>query len=138
MNPLGRLALACCRAWSHVAPMQRGEYRLTRLARSLIPRRQWSGDFQTPDGVRLRLDLATYPDCCMANGLYELDTLRLLKRLLRSGDHFVDLGANIGYFTLQIPATSSAPMGASTPSSPIRLTALVLRNTSGSTEHPGK
>lgn len=100
MSRLGKFALACCRAWSHVAPIQRGGYRLTRLARSLIPRRQWSGDFQTPDGVRLRLDLATYPDCCMATGLYELDTLRLLKRLLRSGDHFVDLGANIGYFTL--------------------------------------
>ncbi|MGH8579333.1 MAG: hypothetical protein ACREVK_04095 [Gammaproteobacteria bacterium] len=49
-----------------------------------------------PDTLRLRLDLATYPDCSMADGLYELDTLRSLKRLLRPGDHFVDLGANIG------------------------------------------
>ena len=46
------------------------------------------------------LNLAEYPDCSMAFGLYELDTARVLKRLLRPGDHFIDGGANIGYFTL--------------------------------------
>jgi FkbM family methyltransferase len=50
--------------------------------------------------MRLNLDLSTYPDCCMAVGLYELDTVRLVRRLLQAGDHFVDCGANIGYFTL--------------------------------------
>jgi len=36
----------------------------------------------------------------MAFGLYELDTERLIRRILRPGDHFVDAGANIGYFTM--------------------------------------
>lgn len=36
----------------------------------------------------------------MAFGLYELDTARLIRRLLEPGGWFVDCGANIGYFTL--------------------------------------
>jgi FkbM family methyltransferase len=66
--------------------------------------------FRTPDGLALRLDLGTYPDCCMAFGLYELDTARVLRRLLRAGDTFVDGGANIGYFTL-IAAKAVGPRG---------------------------
>ena len=100
MNPFGAFALATLRAYSHVAPTQRGGYRLARLARKLVSRDGWKEAFVAPGGMRLNLDLATYPDCCMAVGLYELDTLRLLRRLLKSGDHFVDCGANIGYFTL--------------------------------------
>ncbi|HEY7119583.1 MAG TPA: FkbM family methyltransferase [Tepidisphaeraceae bacterium] len=100
MSFLGRIALGSLRAYSRVAPTQRGGYRLARLARRFVPRRQWSGQFASPGDVRLDLDLATYPDCCMAVGLYELDTLRLIRRLLRPGQHLVDCGANIGYFTL--------------------------------------
>jgi len=100
MNVLGSMALGVLRGYARVAPTQRGGYRLVRLARRFVPRGQWQGQFATPGGTKLELDLATYPDCCMAVGLYELDTLRLLRRLLKPGDHFVDCGANIGYFTL--------------------------------------
>jgi len=88
------------RLYSRVAPSERGGFRLARLARRLRPASTWETQFDTPEGTRLTLNLATYPDCCMAYGLYELDTSRLIKRLLRPGDHFVDGGANIGYFTL--------------------------------------
>ena len=36
----------------------------------------------------------------MAYGLYELDSIRTIRGLLRHGDHFVDCGANLGYVTL--------------------------------------
>jgi FkbM family methyltransferase len=97
---LGRLALGALRAYARIAPTERGGFRLARLARRFVPRAAWRDDFRTPDDVRLSLDLATYPDCCMAAGLYELDTLRLIRRTLRPGDHFADCGANVGYFTL--------------------------------------
>src|SRR5205814_8707332 len=42
----------------------------------------------------------TYPDITMAVGLYELDTARQIRRLLKPTSHFVDVGANLGYFTL--------------------------------------
>lgn len=91
---------ALLKLYSRVAPTGRGGYRLARLARRFHPREAWRSAFTTPDHLQLELDLATYPDCCMAYGLYELETARLIKRLLRPGDHFVDGGANIGYFTL--------------------------------------
>jgi FkbM family methyltransferase len=98
-NSLGALALGALRAYARITPTQRGGYRLARLARRMVPREQWLQRFPIPGGAQFGLDLATYPDCCMAVGLYELDTLRLLRALLKPGDHFVDCGANIGYFT---------------------------------------
>jgi len=88
------------RAWSHVAPTERGAFHLVRAARRFMPASDRRDVFHTPSGIQLNLDLDTYPDCCMAFGLYELDTFRLLRRLLKPGMTFVDCGANLGYFTL--------------------------------------
>ena len=110
MNTIGALALDALRAYSRITPTQRGGYRLARLARRLVPRRQWAGRFAIPGGAMFELNLATYPDCCMAVGVYELDTLRLLRSLLKPGDHFVDCGANIGYFTF-VAARRVGPSG---------------------------
>jgi FkbM family methyltransferase len=92
--------LAAMRTYSRLTPTERGGYRLARLARRFVDRDRWQGKFTTPEGLIFSLDLAAYPDCCMALGLYELDTVRLLKRVLRPGMWFADCGANIGYFTL--------------------------------------
>ncbi len=93
-------AEAALRGYSRIAPTERGGFRLARLVRRTRRRDQWRDTFITPEGLRFKLDLSTYPDCCMAYGVYELDTARLIRRLLRPGDHFVDAGANLGYFTL--------------------------------------
>lgn len=53
----------------------------------------------TPQGIRLQLNLNSYPDCSMAYGLFEVETARAIRRILRPGDTFIDGGANIGYFT---------------------------------------
>ena len=99
MNFIGKLALGTLRGYRRIAPTERGGYRLVRLARRFVRREQWQDTFRTPDGVALKLDLGIYPDCCMAVGLYELDTHRQLRRILKPGSHFADVGANIGYFT---------------------------------------
>lgn len=96
---LGGLSFGLLRAYAHAAPTERGGFRLARLARRLVPRDRWNGVFNTGQGLRLDLDLSTYPDVAMAGGIYELDTDRLLRRFLRPGMHFIDGGANIGYFT---------------------------------------
>lgn len=95
-----RASFALLRAYSRFAPTERGGYRLVRLARRTLPRERWRGRFVTPDKLRMDLDLGTYPDCCMAVGLYELDTYRQIRRHVAPGSWFVDCGANIGYFTL--------------------------------------
>ena len=58
----------------------------------------------------MELDLGVYPDCCMAYGLFEVETTRVIRRLLRPGMHFVDGGANLGYFTL-LAADCVGPTG---------------------------
>jgi len=88
------------RMYSRVAPTNRGAFAVARWARHSLPREKWNDVFSTPAGLKLRLDLATYPDCNMALGLYETESIRLLSKLLKPGGHFVDCGANIGYFTL--------------------------------------
>jgi len=110
MNALARLALGTLKGYSRIAPTERGGFRLARLARRLVPESERQGIFQTPDGLRLHLDLRTYPDITMAVGLYELDTARLIHRLLKPNLWFVDVGANLGYFTL-LAAKWTAPAG---------------------------
>lgn len=116
MEMLSKLSLPCTaveaglRLYSRVAPTERGTFRLVRMTRRLRPRDRWKNIFWTSDRLGMDLDLATYPDCCMAFGLYELSTARLIKRLLGPGDHFVDGGANIGYFTM-IAAKRVGPTG---------------------------
>jgi FkbM family methyltransferase len=100
MRTSNSIPLRLLARYSHIAPSERGGYHLVRMTRRFIPRRQWRGTFRTPLGFTMTLDLGTYPDCSMAVGLYELDTVQLLRRVLRPGDWFVDGGANIGYFTL--------------------------------------
>lgn len=94
------VALTVGRWWAASSPTERGGYRLARAVRRIIPRRDWRGVFEVAPGCRIQLDLASYPDCSMAIAVYELDTVRLMKRILRPGDHFIDAGANIGYLTL--------------------------------------
>ena len=96
--------------YSRAAPTQAGGYRLARFARRFRARCRWRDVFTTPHGPRLDLDLGIYPDCCMALGLYELTTARLLRRLLGPGGHFVDAGANLGYYTL-LAAQHVGPAG---------------------------
>ena len=95
-------ALSPLRLYARLAPTERGGFRLARLARRLVPRDRWNGTFDDGRGNALDLDLSTYPDVCMAAGLYERDTDRLLRRLLPTGGHLVDGGANLGYFTLRL------------------------------------
>lgn len=100
MSWIASQAFGFLKAYSRIAPTGRGAYRLVRGARSLFARERWNDWFETPDHIQMELDLGTYPDCCMAVGLYELDTYRAIKKSLRPGDWFVDCGANIGYFSL--------------------------------------
>lgn len=88
------------RIYSHFAITERGGYRLTRFFRSLIPKKYWKGRFNCFANILMDLDLSIYPDCSMAVGLYELDTVRLLRRIAKPGMRFLDVGANIGYISL--------------------------------------
>jgi FkbM family methyltransferase len=52
------------------------------------------------NNLNFDLDLDLSPFCHdMYFGLYEMEITRLMNHFLRPGDSFVDIGANIGYFT---------------------------------------
>jgi FkbM family methyltransferase len=88
------------RAYTRIAPLHRGGFRLARWARRDFAPQHWKRRVRCLPGVTLDLDLGTYPDVCMATGIYELETRRWIRRLLPPGGHFVDCGANLGYFTV--------------------------------------
>ncbi|MEM6315117.1 MAG: FkbM family methyltransferase [Planctomycetota bacterium] len=131
------LVMKAMGAYAKVAPTQRGGFRLCRLARKAWPREQWQGRRTNPHGLSLDTDLGTYPDVAMAFGLYELDTLRVLRKHLQPGSVFVDGGANLGYFTLH-----AARLGATVhafepdPANRARLEANLAANDLTATVHP--
>src|SRR5512144_1629305 len=52
-------------------------------------------------GFRWDLDPRRYIDARIIDGTFEIDTLRhIVKDILRPGDTFIDVGANIGWYTL--------------------------------------
>src|SRR4051812_1076691 len=51
-------------------------------------------------GADLELDVSNYVDSSIFIGCYEPVNAFLFKQILRSGGVGVDIGANIGYFTL--------------------------------------
>jgi FkbM family methyltransferase len=61
-------------------------------------------------GCTLRLDLDDYTQRCIYYDAYETEELDLARRLLQPGDVMVDVGANVGIFTL-VAAAAVGPAG---------------------------
>ena len=97
---LGHTLAAICRK----APFERGRWRIGNLAYRLIDggkRAEMKRAVQTRHGFALNLDLAQFVDRTIyCTGEWEPLETALIGKLLQPGDVFVDVGANIGYFTL--------------------------------------
>lgn len=52
------------------------------------------------NGALMRLDLDEYVQRRIFYGCHEIAEARFVRRLLRPGDHVLDIGANVGFFTL--------------------------------------
>ncbi len=72
-------------------------------------RETWNSTFTTPNGIRLDLDLATYPDCCAAMGRCELDAIRILRRLTFTGNGSSMAVAWLGFTSPCAAQSSSGP-----------------------------
>ena len=97
---LGHTLAAACRG----APFERGRWRIGSLAYRLIDGGERVGverAVRTRHGFRMNLDLAEFVDRTIyCTGEWEPRETAMIAGLLRQGDVFVDVGANIGYFTL--------------------------------------
>lgn len=84
--------------------MERGRYRLLKLARPIgrdIGRELGIRRVITKSGFTMELDLSDWiPQDIYLTGEFEEATSSIARALLKSGDTAVDVGANIGYFSL--------------------------------------
>ncbi|HDZ20105.1 hypothetical protein LCGC14_0016590 [marine sediment metagenome] len=89
------------RWFNQVAPWTRYKNRLAKWAGRALPRNDGPVVYSGVQGAyRMRLDLANEPERWMYLNNYELMFRRILRRVLGSGDVYVDGGANLGFLTL--------------------------------------
>ena len=97
---LGHVLAATCRK----APFERGRWRIGNLAYRLVDGGRSAGlkpAVQTRHGFAMNLDLAEFVDrTIFCTGEWEPRETALIADLLKPGDVFIDVGANIGYFTV--------------------------------------
>jgi FkbM family methyltransferase len=99
-NTIGHLM-----AWaSRKYPFEKGQWRLGSLAYRLLPEPAVRSDIRTVDtrhGFALRLDLGQFVDRTIyCTGGWEPLETQVIAAALKPGDTFVDVGANIGFFSL--------------------------------------
>ncbi|MEO1766699.1 FkbM family methyltransferase [Thiobacter aerophilum] len=99
-----KTAILAAAAWLRHSPVTRGRWRIIAATLPLL-RRQ--GDrlgtrlVKTRHGFRFHADLGDWlGQYVYLTGDYEPATARVIASLLRPGDHFADVGANAGFFTL--------------------------------------
>jgi FkbM family methyltransferase len=79
-------------------PDFRGKARLGSLIRKHLLE---SRPITVVDGLEMRLDPIEWPQAeLLRDGVLEPLTVALLRRTLRAGDHYVDVGAHVGFHTL--------------------------------------
>ena len=98
----GTLSTQLARAYFSHFPIEYGKWRLwTALAPSLRAQHIAPCVIRMANGASIQLDPADYIDAFIYFWRqWEPNETWLLRKVLRPGDAFVDVGANIGYFTL--------------------------------------
>lgn len=86
------------------APEHPGRWRLVAPAVALAPQLKHvtgAREIRVREGFRMRVDGSSQTGRILyATGIYETATTTVIKRLLRPGDTMIDVGANIGYFSI--------------------------------------
>jgi FkbM family methyltransferase len=122
MNSLGSLIAAGARMW----PFEKGRWRLGMLALRLSNTQRENVLIHTHYGEILELDLKQFLERDIyATGFWEKMETDFIRSWLKPGDTFLDIGANIGYFTT-LAASCVGPKGQviaieATPTTVVRL-----------------
>lgn len=121
-------------AYLRRTPFEAGRWRAASYAIPAVRRRGASmgtRTIRTRLGFRMRLDLGDWVDQHIyATGLYEDPSVLLARSILRAGDRAIDVGANVGFFTLAF-AEAVGPTGSVTAFEPVPATRARLRHSVG-------
>jgi len=102
---MGRAAPSALRFLAHHSPVQRGRWPMLRALREDAACRAWLASLENPTRTRRGFRLFTLPgdltsDWIKLHGQHEPGTEAFVLDHLRPGTCFVDVGANVGYFSL--------------------------------------
>jgi FkbM family methyltransferase len=73
---------------------------LTRLAPIVVRPSVVETEIYLPDGIRIKAPPGFPSARSYASGIYEPEVTRILRQMLKEGMTFVDVGANIGYYSV--------------------------------------
>lgn len=109
---MSTLVASFMRAYLSRFPIEKGKWRAWSLLYPHLRRVAFTpGPYALKHGIAMHLDPEQYIDQhCFYWGTWEPDETKVVLHLLRPGDTFVDVGANIGYFTL-LAAKLVGPQG---------------------------
>ncbi len=95
------LPIRLIRWFNHVAACDKLKHRLADWAGRRLPRDRGPQVYAGVQGrLKMRLDLASQPQRQMYLNSYQLVARRILGKVLRRGDVYVDCGAHLGYLSL--------------------------------------
>lgn len=128
---LQQLAITIVAAYLRNTPLSKGRYRLVHTFLPLlreIGERMGQRLVTTRPGFKLNLNLAEWiSQHIYMTGNFEPPTARLITSLLHDGDTMIDVGANIGFFTL-LASRKVGALGKIIAFEPVSSTCAALRN----------
>jgi FkbM family methyltransferase len=105
IRAMGRIAPSMLRFLAHRNPLDRGRWPALRALVSDAKCRDWLASLENPTRTRRGFRILTIPgdltsDWIKLHGQHETGTERFILEHLGPGTAFIDVGANIGYFSL--------------------------------------
>ena len=113
IRAMGRIAPSTLRFLAHRNPLDRGRWPALRALTADAKCRDWLASLENPTRTRRGFRIFTIPgdltsDWIKLHGQHETGTERFVLEHLEPGSTFIDVGANIGYFSLLAAASGNA------------------------------
>ncbi|HEY5079980.1 MAG TPA: FkbM family methyltransferase [Opitutaceae bacterium] len=124
VRAMGRIAPSALRFLAHRSPVSRGRWPMLSALLEDGKCREWLASLENPTRTRRGFRIFTLPgdltsDWIKLHGQHETGTERFILDHLRPASAFLDIGANIGYFSLLAAITGGARVVAFEPQRPI-------------------
>jgi FkbM family methyltransferase len=121
---MGRIAPSALRFLAHRYPFNRGRYAMLCTLTDDAKCRAWLASLENPTRTRRGFRIFTLPgdltsDWIKLYGQHEAGTEKFILDHLKPGSTFLDIGANIGYFSLLAAVTAKARVVSFEPQRPL-------------------